>query len=109
MTLRTRIQTLSAATLLALAVAGMSAGPADAKPKKPVDTGVRCSVPGARGVPPSDEDLEFYMPGEYVSVIDNSGRHRLLRSNADGTWTVVQAPPPAGAGARAPRPSVIGQ
>ena len=109
MTLRTRIQTLSAAALLALAVVGMSAGPADAKPRKPVDTGVRCSVPGAMGVPPSDEDFEFYMPGEYVTVRDNSGSHRILRCNPDGTWTVVMAPASAGAGARAPRPSVIGQ
>lgn len=84
LSLRTRIQTLSAAAMLALAVASLTVGGADAKPKRPAN-GTTCSVPGAAVDPPSENDFEFYLPGEVVSVVKPNGDIVLIQCQADGT------------------------
>lgn len=72
MSLRTRIQTVSTTTMLALAVAGLTVGGADAKPKRPAN-GTTCSLPGAAVVPPSDNDFEFYPVGALETVVKPNG------------------------------------
>ena len=90
MTIHTRIRTLAAA-LLALTVAGMSAGLVNAEPKQPVDNGVRCA-----SYEPTTGEWEFYLPGEVVTTIDDKGVGHRKVCGADGEWHAALRLPTAG-------------
>jgi hypothetical protein len=105
-TIRTRIRTLTAAALVALAVVGVSAEHAHAKPKRPADNGVRCAIAGTEVGEP--EDLVFYLPDDVISVRDINGEWRYYKCGADGRWVVIGLrPPPAGSRPAVPQPAVL--
>jgi hypothetical protein len=76
MNIHTRIRTLAAAALLALTVVSMSAGQADAKPRRPADNGVRCA-----SYDPTTGEWDFLLPGETITIGSIT-----LRCGADGKW-----------------------
>ena len=97
----TQARALAAALALGAAVLSLSAGQAEARPKRPVDNGVRCWLTGTAG-----EDLTAYMPGDVVNV-----GGQLLRCGSDGQWHDARTAPastvlytPAGGGVLAPTP-----
>src|SRR4051794_16628632 len=74
---------LAAALALGAAVLSLSAGQAEARPRHPVDNGVRCWLPGTAG-----EDLTAYMPGEVVNA-----HGQLLKCGSDGQWHDARTAP----------------
>jgi hypothetical protein len=86
-----RVQSVSAAALLALVVAGLSVGQADARPHHPPDNGVPCMY-----IRQETGDMEFYLPYDTVRVMDGQGWYHLLMCMPDGTWKQITAPAPAG-------------
>src|SRR5262249_5209162 len=81
MTNRTRIQTLVAASMLALVAVSLSVGRADAKPNGPVKSGT-CALPGSV-VDDTENDLVFYAEGE-TTWISVNGKVVKVRCGADG-------------------------
>ena len=53
-----------------------------AKPKTPVDNGVRC-------VSEEVDSIDFYLPGEIVTTIDSNGVGHRLQCGEDGEWHPV--------------------
>ncbi len=90
MNIRTSIRTLAAAALLALTVASVSAGPAHAEKKGPADNGVRCDIAGS--LVGSDNDMEFYLPGDSLVVDVGTGPKAYVCGN-DGHWHYRRATP----------------
>ena len=75
-------RTLAAALVLGAAVLSLSAGQAEARPKRPVDNGVRCWLPnGATGA--GGTHWEAFMPGEIVTDHRTGKRYRC---GSDGKW-----------------------
>ncbi len=105
MTIRTRIRTLAAAALLALAVVSVSAGRVHAKPKHP-GNGVHCAAAGPT-VGEDDEDWVFFLPGDEIVAYDSADHPHTLRCGADGKWHEVRRVTPAAGGAVGPRRLVI--
>src|SRR5688500_16700684 len=90
-----RALNLATGLVLGASIMALSAEPAAAETKKPPkDNGVRCSATGATVLPPSDNDYEFYMPGEYADLKDPSGAAKLMQCQADGTWKAVRTANP---------------
>jgi hypothetical protein len=79
MNLRNTVRTLAVAALLAMTVVSVSAHQADARPKRPVDNGVRCAVPGH--LVGASEDWVLYLPGQEIEI--NGKRYECFN---DGTW-----------------------
>lgn len=102
MNIRMKVRTLVAASLLAVAVVGVSAGAADAKPKKPLDDGVRCAV-----TEPTTGEIEFYLPGEVVTVMDSNGVGHRVQCGADGTWIRLFRAPKTGVRPMNPLPLAV--
>jgi hypothetical protein len=94
MTLAKHIRTLTGAALLALTVLSVTGEHVHAKPKRPVDDGIRCAIFNEKS-----GEWEFYLPGEVITVMI-AGFDQRLRCGADGEWTVVVRPMPS-----APRPA----
>ena len=93
---------LAAALALGAAVLSLSAGQAEAKPRHPVDNGVRCWIKGG----PDGETWTAYMPGDVV-ILDGL----LQRCGSDGHWTPARKAEgstvlsePVGGGVLAPTP-----
>lgn len=91
MMLRTRVQTVAAAALLAVVAVGLSGGVADAKPRRPADNGVRCSLPGSAAG--REEDFVFYLPGETEVITGPDGSSAIMRCGADGNWHPLRVVP----------------
>jgi hypothetical protein len=83
MTMVRHARVLAAALVLGVAVVGLSAGHAEARPKRPADNGVRC----VRYY--GDGEIAFFLPGEQVVVNDANGKAHNLQCQADGTWKDV--------------------
>jgi len=71
-------RTLAAALAIGATVLSLSAGQAEAKPRHPVDNGVRCWIKGG----PDGETWTAYMPGEVV-LLDGL----LQKCGSDGKWS----------------------
>jgi hypothetical protein len=98
MTIRTRILTVGAAAMLALTIVSMSVGHAVAKPRRPVDNGIRCAIFNEQ-----TGEWEFYLPGDVITA-DIAGFSQRFRCGADGNWVVVAQVAPAGGGTLVTRP-----
>ena len=85
LSLRTRIRTLGMATLLAAAMT-MPALQVHAEQKQPGDDGVRCAI-----TDPETGHVEFYMPGEAITVRDSRGVGHIAYCGADGNWEVTRS------------------
>jgi hypothetical protein len=72
---------LAAALALGAAVLSLSAGQAEAKPKRPVDNGVRCWLPGMTGS--GGEHWEAFMPGQIITDHRTGKRYKC---GSDGKW-----------------------
>jgi len=96
------LRTLAAGSMLALAIAGVSVGQADAKPKRPLDNGVRCAA-----LEPTTGEWDFYLPGEVVTVIDSQGVGHRFVCGGDGTWVRALRVTPASVLPVGPRPGVL--
>ena len=68
MNIGNRVLSLATALVLGATIVGLSAEPAAAESKRPKDNGVRCSMDGKLVQPPSENDTEFYSPGEWVEA-----------------------------------------
>ena len=83
----TQARALAAALALGAAVLSLSAGQAEARPKRPADNGVRCWLPGGgptSGTPTGPTGYwEAFMPGDVV--IDQATGKRY-RCGSDGKW-----------------------
>ena len=94
-----RAFSLATALVLGAAIVGLAVEPAAAEKKKQSnDPDAPCSLTGATVDPPSENDYEFYIPGEWVAVKHPSGDVKMLECQKDGTWKDVSRVAPAGAG-----------
>ena len=71
---------LAAALAIGATVLSLSAGQAEARPKRPADNGVRCWLPNGN-------EHEFFMPGDIV--IDNATGKRY-KCGSDGKWHLAR-------------------
>ena len=82
--IRQRLATGVALTGLALGVLlGVAASDppsAQAAPRRPVDTGVRCAVQTGPG------NWEFFLPGETIVVVDANGNWHYYLCGSNGDW-----------------------
>jgi len=85
-----RAFSMATALVLGAAVVGLTAEPAAAE-RKTKDNGVRCSVTGDSVQPPSENDYEFYMPGDHETLSHPTEGTKLMQCQADGTWKEVKA------------------
>jgi len=93
MSVHTRIRTLGAAALLAVAVVAATAAQADARPKDPGTPQPKlCSLPGS-AVGHPELDWVFYTPGSTADLKDSNGGSHIVVCGQDGTWVVVYGPP----------------
>ncbi len=83
-----RALSLATALVLGAAIVGLTAEPAAAE-KKTKDNGVRCHMPGNLVHPPSENDHEFFAPGEWAEAKDGPNRTAVYECQADGTWKQV--------------------
>ena len=88
MTTGKHARSIAAALVIGATILGFAAEPAAAAKKK--DDGIRCAKHDGDG------NLDFYLPGETVEIVDQYGVRHVLRCQADGTWKHVLAPPPTG-------------
>jgi hypothetical protein len=78
---RSRAASLATAVLLGFGVWLTFAGPAEARPKRPTDNGVRCVYHN-----PQTGEMELYLPGYNIFVTDANGDFVMLTCGADGNW-----------------------
>jgi hypothetical protein len=76
-------RSVATALVLGVAVVGLAAGHAEARPKRPADNGIRCVRYYADG------SMGFFLPGETIAVDDANGKGHTLQCQADGTWKDV--------------------
>jgi hypothetical protein len=108
MNIGTQARGLAAALVLGAAIVGLSVDSAEAAPKDPKDNGERCSLDGETVVPPSENDYEFYVPGDHELALDANGKQRMLQCQKDGTWKdVTPAPKPSSDGRTAPQSGAV--
>jgi hypothetical protein len=100
MTIRTRILSVGAVAMLALIVVSMSVGHVDAKPRRPVDNGIRCAIFNEQ-----TGEWEFYLPGEVITAVI-AGFSQRFQCGADGNWVVVAHVAPASGGTLVAPPAV---
>jgi hypothetical protein len=86
MNVKSKIRTLAGATLVALAVAGMAAIPAGAERNTGGTNDPNCAATGATLHPPTDNDFEFFPPGEIVTMSDAAGDVRVMKCGKGGVW-----------------------
>ena len=89
MNIRIHLRTLTAAAVLAVAVIGVAGESVHAESKE--DNGVRCAAHSGSG---GDNEWNFYLPGEIITVIDSNGVGHKMECGADGRWHEVNARPP---------------
>jgi hypothetical protein len=98
---------LAAALVLGAAVLSLSAGQAEARPRRPADNGVRCWLPGG-GSGRADGYWEAFLPGD---IVTDQATGKRYRCGGDGKWhpariadDTVLTPPGADGGVLAPTP-----
>ena len=84
MTIGRPVRGLAAALVLTLAVGSVSAGPAEARSKRPIQVGKCAYINQATG------EWEFYLAGEYIFVKGADGKVHTLMCLASGDWWEVQ-------------------
>jgi hypothetical protein len=82
-----RALNLATALVLGASIVALTAAPAAAESTKPKDTGVRCSMTG--DLVGSENDLEFYKPGEWIEAKAGPTRTAVYECKSDGTWKQV--------------------
>lgn len=81
MSIRHRLTALATALLLGVAVSTGTTGQAEARDNRPVDNGVRCLY-----YDPVTGEMDFYLPGDNIFVLDANGDYVMLTCGSDGNW-----------------------
>jgi hypothetical protein len=102
MNIPTRVRTLVMVSLLAMTALTSPATQAHAKPKHPVDDGVRCAIQTGPG------QYDFYLPGEQIVYRDGAGNVHVMQCNEEGDWVELDRTITPPSGPRVPRPAAIG-
>jgi hypothetical protein len=86
MNVKSKIRTLAGAALVALAVAGVAVTAVSAERNTGGTPDSNCAATGATLHPPTDNDFEFFPPGEIVNMRDAKGDVRTMRCGRGGVW-----------------------